>query len=320
MVNGSIQAEDRRSANARLAFMGTPEFAVPILEALAAEYPLVGVVTQPDRPAGRGRRLEPTPVKQAAVRLRLPVIQPAKLREPDAMAQLRAWAPDLIVVAAFGQILRPEVLELPRSGCLNVHASLLPRWRGATPIPAAILAGDRQTGVSIMQIERGLDTGPVIAKRAIEIAPDDTSGSLSERLSRLGAELLLVVLPDYLAGRLAAAPQDGAQTTYAGQLKKDAGRLDLRHPAEELARQVRAFNPWPAASVDWQGQPLKILRAHAAAGAADIGHVAEAGRTPAVGTGSGLLVLDEVQPAGKKPMSGQAFAQGARQFVGSNLL
>lgn len=303
----------------RVVFMGTPDFAVPTLTALASRYPLAGVVTQPDREAGRGRRVEMPPVKQAAQRLGLPVIQPRRLREPEAMAQLRAWAPDLIVVAAFGQILRPEVLDLPRFGCINVHASLLPRWRGAAPIPAAILAGDSETGVTIMRMDPGLDTGPILAQRAIPILPNDTGRTLSDRLSTLGADLLLEVLPDYLAGGITPVPQDDSRATYAGQLTKEAGRLDLSLPAADSARRVRAFDPWPGTFVQWQGGPLKVLAAHSLPGPASPGEVVSIDRSPAIGTGDGWLVLDQVQPAGKKPMKGEEFVRGARGFVGARL-
>src|SRR5512139_2910075 len=175
----------------RIVFMGSPDFSLPTLRALAEQYPIAGVVTQPDRPAGRGRTLTPPPVKQLAVELGLPIIQPRRLRQPEAMEQLLAWAPDLIVVAAFGQILRPEVLELPAHGCINVHASLLPRWRGAAPIQASLLHGDRETGVTIMVMDPGIDTGPIMAQRSLRIDPDDTAGSLSNRLSQLGADLLI---------------------------------------------------------------------------------------------------------------------------------
>ena len=181
-------------------FMGSPDLALPILQALAAHYPIVGVVTQPDRPAGRGQALTPPPVKVLAEKLALPVIQPRRLREPEAMERLRSWAPELIVVAAFGQILRPEVLDLPRYGCINVHASLLPRWRGAAPIQAAILHGDADTGVTIMKMDPGVDTGPLLSQRSLPISPQDTAASLSEKLSALGAELLLETLPAYLKG------------------------------------------------------------------------------------------------------------------------
>jgi methionyl-tRNA formyltransferase len=296
----------------RIVFMGSPDFAVPSLRALARQAEVVGVVTQPDRPSGRGRGLKPPPVKSAALDLGLPVIQPEKLRAPAALEQLRQWAPDMIVVAAFGQILRPQVLSLPRRGCVNVHASLLPRWRGAAPIQAAILAGDAQTGVTIMQMDQGIDTGGIIAQRALPIEADDTGGSLFDKLSGLGADLLTATLPRYLSGEAGPQPQDESRATYAPMLKKSDGLLDLARPADELARRVRAFNPWPGAYMDFEGASLKVHRAHVETGNAPAGERLAYQGQAAVGTGSGLLVLDEVQPAGKSPMSGKAFLAGVR--------
>jgi methionyl-tRNA formyltransferase len=298
----------------RTVFMGSPEFALPTLRALAAHYPLVGVITQPDRPAGRGNLLTPPPVKLLAQELGVAVIQPRRLREPEAMAQLREWAPELIVVAAFGQILKPEVLDLPRYGCINVHASLLPRWRGAAPIQAAILNGDAQTGITIMIMDPGVDTGPTLAQQAMPILADDTARTLSERLALTGGELLIATLAGYLSAELRPQPQDGSTATYAPMLKKEDGLLDFSRPAGQLANRVRAFDPWPGAYMLWQGQMLKILHAHTAETilTLDPGTALVEQRLPAVVTGAGLLVLDEVQPAGKKPMPGKVFLQGAR--------
>ena len=223
--------------------MGSPDFSLPTLRALAKTYEVVGVVTQPDRASGRGRELKAPPVKTLALELGIPVMQPEKLRLPEAMDQLRAWNPDLIVVAAFGQILRKDVLELPPHGCINVHASLLPRWRGAAPINAAILHGDEETGVTIMKMDAGLDTGPMLSQRAIHLTPDDTAGSVFEKLSRLGADVLIETLPDYLSGKLVPTPQPDAGTTYAPMMKKEEGQLDFTQDAKELERRVRAFNP-----------------------------------------------------------------------------
>jgi methionyl-tRNA formyltransferase len=229
----------------RIVFMGSPEFAVPALEALAAHYRLVGVVTQPDRPAGRWGTLKPPAVKAAALRLDIPVIQPEKLRDPEALDHLRAWAPDLIVVAAFGQILRPEALGLPKWGCINIHGSLLPRGRGAAPIQAAILAGDKETGITIMKMDPGVDTGPMLSQRVIPILPEDTAGRLFEKLAPIGAELLIETLPRYLSGELQPKPQPTEGVTDAPMLKKEDGRLDFTQPAALLERRVRAFNTWP---------------------------------------------------------------------------
>lgn len=295
--------------------MGSPDFALPSLRGLAANYQVVGVVTQPDRPSGRGREPKAPPVKQLAQTLDLPIIQPEKLRQPEALEQLRNWAPDLVVVAAFGQILRQEVLDLPPHGCINVHASLLPRWRGASPINAAILHGDEETGVTIMKMDAGLDTGPMLAQRAIPIAPEETAGSLFEKLSNLGADLLLETLPEYLAGTLTPVPQPQEGVTYTPMLKKEEGRLDFTSPAVELERRVRAFNPWPGAFMELDGTLLKIHQAHIEAGTAAAGQRLVYRDQPAVATGDGLLILDVLQPAGKKPMSGKAYLAGARNWA-----
>ena len=304
----------------RTVFMGSPEFSLPILRGLAKHYNLAGVVTQPDRPAGRGRVLTPPPVKILARELELPIIQPRRLSEVEAMQQLKEWNPDLIVVAAFGQILRREVLELPRLGCVNVHASLLPRWRGAAPIQAAILNNDTDTGVTIMLMDPGVDTGPMLSQRALPILPQETAGSLGERLSLLGGELLLETLPGYLSGEIKPVDQDSSFATYAPMLKKEDGRLDFNEPALELERRVRAFNPWPGTFLEWQGQPLKIHRTRAVKSS----HWNAPGTRcsyeglPAVGTREGLLVLEEVQPAGKRTVSGRDFLRGARTWEGYN--
>ena len=307
----------------RIVFMGSPDFSVPALNALAARYPLTGVVTQPDRPSGRGRTLRPPAVKEAALRLGIPVIQPEKLRLPEAMAQLQNWSPDLIVVAAFGQILRPAVLDLPPLGCINVHGSLLPRWRGAAPIQAAILAGDQETGITIMKMDPGVDTGPMLSQRAIPLAPDETAGSLFGKMSALGAELLLETLPRYLGGELAPQPQPEEGVTLAPMLKKEDGRLDFTQSAGALERRVRAMDPWPGAFFDWQGQPLKIHKAHTAfvftytiqpAGTRTV----YAGLPAVYGGDNAMLVLDEIQPAGKRLMSGKAFLAGAHDWTITN--
>jgi len=300
----------------RIVFIGSPEFAIPTLDALARRYPLVGVVTQPDRPSGRGGTLHSPAVKVAALRLGIPVIQPEKLRLPEAMTQLQAWAPDVIVVAAFGQILRPALLDLPRFGCVNVHGSLLPRGRGAAPIQASIMAGDHETGITIMKMDPGVDTGPILSQRPLPIAPDDTSGTLFEKMAPLGAELLLETLPRYLSGELVPQPQPEEGATYAPLLKKEDGLLNFTRPAIELERRVRAMNPWPGAYFNWNGAPLKVLRARVSGGEnPDTGHRLIVEGRPALGTGEGILILEEVQPAGKKSMPGRAFLAGARDWA-----
>ncbi|HSL31286.1 MAG TPA: methionyl-tRNA formyltransferase, partial [Anaerolineales bacterium] len=254
------------------------------------------------------------PVKVLAQELGIEVIQPERLKAPEAQEKLREWAPDLIVVTAFGQILRKSVLELPRYGCVNVHASLLPRWRGAAPINAAILHADEETGVTIMKMDVGLDTGPVLSQRSIPLTHGDTAGSVLEKLSHLGADLLIETLPDYLTGKLQPVPQPEEGMTYAPMLKKEEGQLDFTRPAEELERRIRAFNPWPGAFMDFDGSLLKIHRGHVEAASAESGQRLIYRGQPAVGTREGVLVLDEVQPAGKKPMSGASFLAGARNW------
>lgn len=301
-----------------IVFMGTPSFAVPTLRALAQTYPVVGVVTQPDRPTGRGQQVGMSPVKQLALQLNLPLLQPQKLHA--AQAQLTAWKPDLIVVAAFGQILRPALLDLPPYGCVNIHGSLLPRHRGAAPILASILSGDAEAGVTIMQMAPGVDTGPMLSARSEPIRPDDTTATLAARLAEIGAALLMETLPAYLAGTLMPQPQDEALATLAPQLEKEDGHLDFLRPAVELERQVRAVTPWPGAFALWQGQPLKILRAAPGGEAAGApGLVIESAEGPLVVCQPGALRLLEVQAAGKRPMPAADFARGARGFVGAQL-
>jgi methionyl-tRNA formyltransferase len=299
----------------RVVFMGSPAFAIPSLDAAVAEFEVVGVVTQPDRQSGRGRKLSVSAVKAAAEAHGLPVFQPARIRLPEAVEQLREWKADLFVVAAFGQILSQEVLDLPAHGCVNVHASLLPRWRGAAPIQQAILHGDRQTGVTIMKMDAGMDTGPILAQAAVAIAPEHTGGSLSERLADLGAHLLVETIPGYLSGRILPAQQPGTGETYAPRLKKNDGQLAFDRDAAALERSVRAFYPWPGAFFDLRGARIKVLRAEARPGAVVPGKRTVVDGFPAIGTASGTLVLLEVQPDGKKAMPGDAFLLGARDWA-----
>jgi methionyl-tRNA formyltransferase len=243
-------------------------------------------------------------------------MQPARLAAPGVFPRLQELAPGLIVVAAFGQILKPEILALPVHGCLNVHASLLPRWRGAAPIQAAILNGDAETGITIMLMDAGLDTGGVLSQDRIPIGPHDTGGTLTEKLSQLGADLLLRTLPAFLGGDLHAVPQEASRATHAPMLKKQDGLLDLSLPAPALERRVRALNPWPGGYFSWNAAILKIHRAHVETGTAAVGQRLVIGHLPAVGTGSDLLVLDELQPAGKRIMDGRLFLLGARGWSG----
>jgi methionyl-tRNA formyltransferase len=300
----------------QIVFMGSPDFALPALQNLAKNYQVVGVVTQPDRPAGRGRILTPPPIKELAISLNIPVIQPARLKEPDALAQLQAWQPDLIVVAAFGQILRQNVLDLPPFGCLNVHASLLPRWRGAAPVQAAITAGDAVTGITIMKMDAGIDTGPILAQHTVPILAQDTGETLGQRLAEAGGELLMLTLPGYLSGEIKPCSQDNSQATYAAMLKKVDGQLDFSLPAEILERKVRALYPWPGTYMQWGSEPLKILSTHVVDDPEAFPNIRGIlADKPAVGTSYGWLVFDKVQPAGKRVMPGEVFLRGARGWI-----
>jgi len=301
--------------------MGSPTFAVPILEALIEHHEVVGVLTQPDKPAGRGRKLKAPPVKEIALKHDIPVFQPHSARSEEAIVWLRERNPLVIVVAAYGQILPPEVLALPPHGCLNVHASLLPRHRGAAPVAAAILAGDRETGVTIMLMDEGLDTGPILAQRSCPIGPDETTASLSEKLSHLGAELLLEVLPKWVCGEIRPRPQQG-EATYARLLRKKDGLIDWTLPAWEIERRVRAYNPWPSAYTYWDGKLLKIWRAAVATTTTPErrpGLVIKVDGEIGVVCGEGVLLLKEVQLQGKRAMPAIAFSRGHRNFVGSVL-
>lgn len=305
----------------RVVFMGSPEFALPTLRALVEQFQVAGVVTQPDRPAGRGRELTPPPVRAEAEKLDVsPVLQPDSL-DGGFQTALRDLDPSVIVVAAYGRILPGEILSLPPHGCVNVHASLLPRWRGASPIQAAILHGDDKTGVTIMKMDAGLDTGPIIAQEATPIQADETGGELAERLAILGADLLTESLPPYVAGELALRPQEHSMATNAPQLKKADGRLDFRLPAAVLARQVRAFEPWPGSFLLWKGQRILVKEARAIAddGEELPGVATTSASLPAVQTPAGLLLLESVQPAGKRTMGGRDFLNGAQDFAGSQL-
>jgi len=256
----------------------------------------------------------------------LPVLEPKSLRTPETLAELQALNPDVIIVAAFGQILPVSVLELPPFGCLNVHASLLPRWRGAAPVAAAILAGDESAGITIMQMDAGLDTGPILSQRSLSITPDDTRESLTTRLALLGADLLRDTLPAWFAGDLEPRPQNESLATYAPQIKKEEGRINWGESADVIARRVRAFHPWPGAFTHWQGKSLKILRASVidswqSEQKGDLlpGTIVIGAEGPAVIAGRGVLQLCEVQLAGKRPVAADVFARGARGFVGACL-
>lgn len=305
----------------RVVFMGTPEFARPILEALAARTdPVVGVVCQPDKPRGRGLSVEAPAVKQAAERLGIPVLQPTKVRDQAFADALGALAPDVVVVAAYGRILPRHILDLPPHGCINVHASLLPRHRGAAPISAAILAGDPTTGVTIMEMAEELDAGDIISMHETPIGPDETTGTLTERLSRLGAEAIGEALDGLRAGRLHARPQPAEGVTYAPRIERADGRIDWTKAAVELERLVRAFSPAPSAFTTLEGQTLKVHRAtlgEPAAGAAPGTIVAAGPDGIAVATGAGVLRLLEVQLEGRKRLTAAQFLAGKRLAPGT---
>ena len=307
--------------------MGTPEFAVPSLEHLIlSQHQVVAVYTQPDKPAGRGRSLVSSPLKRAALTWKLPVVQPVSLKRPEVVAQLASFHPDVIVVAAFGQILPQSVLDIPSYGCINIHPSLLPRFRGASPVAAAILAGDEFTGISIMLMDRGLDTGPVLARAQISISVQDTTGSLTTKLSLIAAQLLLEALPCWLRGELTPQPQNEAEATYSGAVSKEEGEIDWHLPAIDIWRRVRAFQPWPGCYTRWRGKQLKIIEAVPLPGekTLEVGQVVAL--TPAmenleavfgVRTGDGILGVCQVQLEGKRAMSAAEFLRGQRQFIGT---
>lgn len=300
--------------------MGTPDFSVPILQRLIDEHDVIGVVTQPDRPVGRKQERQPPPIKQLALEHNLPVYQPEKLRRRDSVEQLRSMGvPDVYIVAAFGQILPQTVLDIPKHSSINVHASLLPRWRGAAPIQAAIHAGDAETGVTIMQMDAGLDTGPMLTKRTIFIAPDETGASLHDKLSQLGADLMLESLPGILDGTIHPTPQDDELATLAPQIQKQDGEINWSQPALHIERLMRAFTPWPGTYTTWNGKRLKVLQGQAQSGKATPGQVTENNGHVLVGAGDGLFQLKQVQLAGSKAVSVEDFVNGHTDFVGAVL-
>jgi methionyl-tRNA formyltransferase len=303
-----------------IVFMGTPDFSVPILKRLIDTYTVIGVVTQPDRPAGRKQQVQMSPIKQLALQYNIPVLQPEKLRRPEAIAELKQWQPDMYVVAAFGQILPQSVLDIPAHGSINVHASLLPRWRGAAPIQAVIRAGDAETGVTIMKMDAGLDTGPMLKMRAIPIAPDETGASLHDKLSILGADLLMETLPGYLDGIILPQPQPETGITIAPQVKKEEGKIDWEQDAVVIERLIRAFTPWPGTFTFFKEQQLKIVSGSVVEGSAAAGEVIKLTDGIAVGTGHGLLKLGVIQLAGRKAMPVEEFVKGQADFAGATLV
>ena len=325
--------------------MGTPDFAVSALEAIInAGHEVAAVVTQPDRAKGRSGKLMPSPVKEVALKYNIPVLQPQKIRAMEAIEQLRKFPADVFVVAAFGQILPAEVLNMPKYGCVNIHASLLPHLRGAAPIQQSILLGDKESGITIMQMDEGLDTGDILLQEAVAIEPHDTGGTLFDKLALLGAKLIVKALPMLEAGELKPVPQKEELADYAGMLKKSMGKIDFSLEAEQIERRVRGFNPWPAAYTCHNGRQLKLWKAYVAdldngeecPSAGDMSQnrqeepnnkeEALPGTITAVSsdaiyvqTGKGLLRIDELQPEGKRRMSTKDFLLGYRLKTGDRL-
>jgi len=313
----------------RVVFMGTPDFAVPCLEHLVLNgHEVVAVYTQTDKPAGRGRAPVSSAVKKAAQALKIPVLQPASLKGADVVEQLAGFRPDVIVVAAYGQILPQQVLDIPRHGCINIHPSLLPKYRGASPVAAAILAGDEFAGVSIMLMDRGLDTGPILSRAMISISVQDTTESVTAKLSQVAARMLQDTLVGWVRGEIVPQPQNEDEATYSPQISKEDGEIDWGLPAIEIWRRVRAYYPWPGCYTRWQGKQLKIIEAVPLPAEKTI----EAGRavalTPAEGkaeaafgvqTGEGILGVVRVQVEGKRAMSAAEFLRGQRNFIGAKL-
>jgi methionyl-tRNA formyltransferase len=306
----------------RIVFFGTPDFAVASLLAIdTSSDRLVGLVCQPDKPAGRGRRLTAPATKHIAEELGVPVLQPDRARSPAFLEALQGWQPDLIVVAAYGKILPRSVLQLPRHGCINVHASLLPRWRGAAPIQWAILHGDRITGITIMQMNEGMDAGDILWQRRTAIGAKETYGELQERLARLGAEALTEALAQLHEGTLQRSPQNEQEVTLAPLIRKEDGRIRWSDPALQLERTVRAFAPWPSAFTELDGKRLKLHRVSAdeCPARAAPGTVTAIDNGISVATGAGTLVLSEIQLEGRKRMSATEFARGGQLHPGSVL-
>ena len=307
----------------RVVFMGTPGFVVPVLDALqdSPEVEVAAVYTPPDRRRGRGQTYEASPVKQRGQELGIPVEQPRTFRDADVVAQLESYRPDVIVVAAYGRLLPPEVLAIPRFGCLNLHPSLLPRHRGPAPVAGAILAGDDITGVSLMLLDEGMDTGPIIAQRERAIGPSDDAAGLTETLFADGAALLVETLPGWTDGSIAAATQDGNLATYTNKLERADGLADWRLSAETLARRQRAYAPWPGLYTRWEGKELKLLDvapAHGAEAAPGLVTDAEGARI-AIGTGTGLLEVRRLQIEGRRATDAEDFLRGYPQLIGAQL-
>lgn len=307
--------------NLRIIFIGTAELSCASLEKLAADkkFSIAAVVTQPDKPKGRDLKLQFSPVKILAQKLNLPVLQPAKARDEKFISELRELKPDLIVVVAYGQILPQAILDLPKFGCVNVHTSLLPKYRGASPIQSAILNGETETGVTIMKMDAGLDTGEMISQRKIPILPEDNSQTLHDKLAQLGAELLVETIPNYAAGKIQLQPQNHSAATYAAKIKKEDGKIDWNEPAEKILNRLRAFTPWPGIFTFWNGQLLKIRRAETIQQNGEAGKFLSADKNGiVVACGKNALRILELQPEGKRRMSAQEFLAGHSLEIGAS--
>ena len=300
----------------RIVFIGTGEIGVPTLRALLnSEHEVVAVVTQPDKRVGREQRIEPLPIKKEIAKTRIPILQPARIKDQQATEEIRDFAPDVIVVVAYGQILPRDVLEIPRLACLNLHASLLPRWRGAAPIQAAIAAGDCETGITAMYMDEGLDTGDILLQRSVEILPNDTGGSLHDRLAQIAPEALLESLRLVAAGNAPRIPQDNARATYAPKLKREHGLIDWSESAEAIERKIRAYTPWPGAFMKVDHQNLKVFSASVVDLNGQPGEVLRSDEDLIVATGKDALSLAEVQLEGKRRMSAAEFLRGHRALI-----
>lgn len=299
--------------------MGTPDFSVGTLEALIeAGHEVTLVVTQPDKPKGRGKAMQYTPVKETALAHGIEVYQPAKIREPECVEYLKKYEADIMVVVAFGQILTKEILDMPKYGCVNVHASLLPKYRGAAPIQWAVINGEKVSGVTTMRMDEGIDTGDMILKEEVELDSEETGGSLFERLAKTGAELCVKTLTAIEDGTATYTPQDNAQATHTKMIKKQLGEIDFTKPAEEIERLIRGLNPWPSAYTHWNGKTLKIWKASVVGkeSGKEPGTIEVGKNTIAVQTGKGMLQLEEIQLEGKKRMQTDAFLRGVSLETG----
>jgi methionyl-tRNA formyltransferase len=295
----------------RIVFIGTAEIGLPTLNGLLnSEHKVVAVVTQPDKPVGREQRIEPTLIKKTIAKTTIPILQPARIKDQSSIAEIRALTPDVIVVMAYGQILPRDVLKIPRLACLNLHASLLPRWRGAAPIQAAIAAGDRETGTTVMYMDEGLDTGDILLRRTVSIQPGETGGSLHDRLAQIAPEALLESLRLLAAGNAPRTPQDQARATYAPKLKREHGQIDWSESAEAIERKIRAFNPWPGAFMKIDDQNLKVFSASVVRLNGKPGQILRGEKELVIAAGSGALSLGEVQLEGKRRMSAAEFLRG----------